>query len=128
MYGGGLSCYKIIWHKIFEYQYKNLVEDSLLKRQIDKQLEVIASDPANAGDPLKALPPDLSGKVKKLWVGGRKGHRMFIKTDHHEKVVKICFVTPVKRGHLDYKKLTQDLVNLLDDQVEERTLKKFIIK
>jgi hypothetical protein len=89
---------------------------------------VIASDPANAGDPLKTLPPDLTGKVKKLWVGGRKGHRMFIKTDHPEKVVKICFVTPVKRGHLDYKKLTQDLVNLLDDQVEERTLKKFIIK
>jgi hypothetical protein len=123
-----LTSYKIVWHKIFEYQYENLEENSLLKRQIDKQLEVIASDPANAGVPLQSLPPDLAGKVKKLWVGGRKGHRIFIKTDHHEKVVKICFVIPEKRAHLDYKKLTQDLVNLLDDQVEERTLKKFIIK
>jgi len=123
-----LTSYKIVRHKIFEYQYKHLRENSPLKRQVDTQLQVIASDPASAGAPLKFLPPDLAGKVKKLWVGGRKGHRMFIKTDHHEKVVKICFVTPVKRGHLDYKRLMQDLVNLLDNQVEERTLKKFIIK
>ena len=123
-----MTSYKIVWHRIFEYQYKHLKQNSPLKRQIDKQLEVIVRDPANAGATLQGLPPDFAGKVKRLWVGGRKGHRMFIKTDHHERVVKICFVTPEKRGHIDYTKLTRDLIELLDAEVDERKLKKFIIK
>ena len=123
-----MTSYEIVRHRIFEYQYKDLRGSSLLKRQVDAQLEVIDSDPANAGVPLKFLPPDLAGKVKKLWVGGRRGHRMFIKTDHNKRVVKICFVTPVKRGHIDYKKLTRDLIKLIDAQVNEKTLKKFILK
>ena len=53
---------------------------------------------------------------------------MFIKTDHHEKVVTIWFVTPVKRSQLDYRKLTPDLPNLMDDDIDEKILKKYIIK
>jgi hypothetical protein len=123
-----LTSYKIVRHRIFEYQYKHLQVNSPLKRQIDTQLQVIASDPANAGAPLKFLPEDLSGKIRKLWVGGPKGHRMIIKTDHQERVVKIVFVTPKKRGHIDYKKLMRDLVDFIDGQVDEKTLKKFIVK
>jgi hypothetical protein len=123
-----LSPYRIVRHRIFEYQYKHLNQNSPLKRQLDKQLEMIFSDPANAGAALQGLPPDLAGKVKKLWVGGRKGHRMFIKADHDKKVITICFVTPAKRGQLDYKKLTRDLIELLDAEVDEKKLKKFIIK
>jgi hypothetical protein len=123
-----LTSYKIVWHGIFDYQYKHLQDNSPLKRQVDKQLEVIVTDPANAGAALQGLPTDLAGKVKKLKVGGRKGYRMIIKTNHHERVVKICFITPVKRGQLDYKKLTRDLNDLIDGQVEEKSLKMFLIK
>jgi hypothetical protein len=123
-----LTSYNIVRHKIFEYQYEHLKQNSPLKRQVDKQLEVIASDPANSGTALQGLPPDLAGKVKRLWVGGRRGHRMFIKTDHNEKVVKICFVSPVKRADIDYRKLMRDLLKLLDAQVDEKRLKKFIVK
>ena len=123
-----MSSYRIVWHEIFEHQYKHLRENSLLKRQVDTQLQVIASDPANAGAPRKFQPPDLAGKVKKLWVGGRKGYRMFMKTDHDKRVVNVVFVTPVKRGHRDHKKLTRDLIKLIDAQVHEKTLKKSIIK
>lgn len=120
--------YKIIWHRIFEYQYKHLKQDSPLKRQVDKQLEVIDSDPANAGVALQGLPPDFAGKVKRLWVGGRNGRRMFIKTDHRDRVVKVCFVTPEKRGRIDYAKLALDLIELLDAEVDEKRLKKFLLK
>lgn len=123
-----MTSYKIVWHGIFDYQYKHLQENSLLKRQVDKQLEVIVRDPANAGVALQGLPPDFAGKVKRLWVGGRKGYRMFIKTDHHEKVVTIWFVTPVKRSQLDYKKLTPDLPDLIDGRVDEKILKKYVIR
>ena len=123
-----MTSYKIVWHGIFDYQYKHLQENSPLKRQVDKQLEVIASDPANAGAALQGLPPDLAGKVRKLKVGGLKGHRMIIKTNHQERLVKVVFVTPEKREHIDYKKLIRDLVDFIDGQVEEKTLKKFIIK
>lgn len=123
-----MSAYRIVRHRIFEYQYKHLGQNSPLKRQVDKQLEVIDSDPSNAGAALQGLPPDLAGKVKKLWVGGRKGHRLFIKTDHDKKVITILFVTPEKRGQLDYRKLTRDLIELLDVEVDEKSLKKFIVK
>lgn len=123
-----MTSYKIVWHGIFDYQYKHLQENSPLKHQIDTQLRVIASDPANAGTPLKFLPDDLAGKIRKLWVGGRKGHRMLIKMDHRKKVVTICFVTPVKRSQLDYKKLTPDLPDLIDGKVDEKILKKYVIR
>ncbi|KPL05473.1 MAG: hypothetical protein AMJ73_00760 [candidate division Zixibacteria bacterium SM1_73] len=123
-----MTSYKIAWHEIFKYQYKHMQENSFLKRQVDTQLQVIASDPPNAGTPRKFLPPDLAGKVKKLWVGGRTGHRIFIKTDHDKRVVTVLFITPVKRGHKDHKKLTRDLIKLIDTQVDEKRLKKFIIK
>ncbi|KPK99303.1 MAG: hypothetical protein AMJ91_08240 [candidate division Zixibacteria bacterium SM23_73_3] len=123
-----MTSYKIVWHGIFDYQYKHLQKNSPLKRQIDTQLRVISSDPVNAGTPLKFLPEDLAGKIRKLWVGGRKGHRMIIKTNHQERLVKVVFVTPEKRGHIDYKKLIRDLVDFIDGQVEEKMLKKFIIK
>jgi hypothetical protein len=123
-----LTSYKIVWHRIFDYQYKHLQDNSALKRQIDTQLKVVASDPANAGSPLKFLGEDLAGKIRKLWVGGRKGHRMFTKTDHFKKVVTIWFVTPEKRSQLDYRKLTPDLPNLIDGEMDEKILRKYIIK
>lgn len=53
---------------------------------------------------------------------------MFTKTDHLKKVVTICFVTPVNRSQLDYRKLTPDLPNLIDGKVDEKILKKYVIR
>ena len=120
--------YKILWHKVFCYQYDNLEKNSLLKKQIDKQLEVIQRNPQQAGAPLRYLPPDLAGKIRRLYVGGPSKYRMFIKVDDKEKEIRIGFIDPRLRGKLDYGDLPLEIFTQSEDEIDEKRLKKFLLK
>jgi hypothetical protein len=123
-----MAGYKIVWHKVFLYQYQNLRNNSLLKRQVDKQLEVIKVNQERAGAPLRYLPPDLAGKIRKLRVGGAKRHRMFIKVDDQKAEIRIGFVDPRRRGQLDYEDLPLDIFALPENEIDEKRLRKFLLK
>jgi len=122
-----LATYKIVWHKVFSYQYRHLEKESLLRRQVDQQLKVIASNPETAGTPLRYLPSDLTGKIKRLWVGGRKKYRMIIKVDSNAKTIKIGFIYPRLRKDLSYGDLPLDVFELPKDEIDDKKLKKFKI-
>lgn len=120
--------YKIVWHKVFSYQYRHLQKNSLLKKQVDKQLEVIAADLKQAGAPLSHLPSDLAGKIRKLYVGGAKRYRMFIEVDEKDKEIKIGFIDPRLRSKLDYRELPLEIFVLPESEMSEKMLKKFLLK
>jgi hypothetical protein len=122
-----MAGYKIIWHKVFSYQYNHLHKNSLLKRQIDKQIEVIKTNQETAGSPLRFLPSDLAGKIRKLRVGGTKKYRMFFKVDVEEREIRIGFVDPRLRGKLDYRDLPLEIFSLPESEMDEKMLKKFIL-
>lgn len=120
--------YKIVWHKVFSYQYRHLQKNSLLKKQVDKQLEVVAADLKQAGAPLSHLPSDLAGKIRKLRVGGAKRYRMFIKVDDKQKEIRIGFIDPRRRGKLDYRDLPLEIFALPEHEIDEKVLRKFLLK
>lgn len=122
-----MAKYRIIRHKVFSYQYKHLKKASLLKRQVDQQLKVIESNPETAGTPLRYLPSDLAGKIKRLWVGGRRKYRMIIKVDSNAKTIKIGFIDPRLRKDIDYGDLPLNIFELPEDEIDEKKLKKFIL-
>jgi len=123
-----MAGYSITWHKVFCYQYEHLKKNSLLKRQVDKQLEVIQRNPQQAGAPLRYLPSDLAGKIRRLYVGGPGKYRMFIKTDDKKQEVKIGFIDPRLRGKLDYGDLPLEIFTLPEDEIDEKMLRKFLLK
>lgn len=123
-----MAGYRIVWHKVFSYQYTLLDKNSLLRRQIDKQLEVIKTNQETAGSPLRYLPSDLAGKIRKLRVGGAKKYRMFIKVDVKEREIRIGFVDPRLRGKLDYRDLPLEIFSLPESEIDERNLKAFLLK
>ncbi len=120
--------YKIIWHKVFSYQYDHLERNSLLKKQVDKQLEVIQRNPQQAGAPLRYLPPDLAGKIRRLHIGGPSKYRMFIKVDDKEKEIRIGFIDPRLKGKLDYGDLPLEIFTQSEDEIDEKRLKKFLLQ
>jgi hypothetical protein len=123
-----VKSYNVVRHKVFKYQYKNLRDGSLLKRQVNKQLEVIEKNPEVAGVALKHLPPHLAGKIKRLVVGGPKKYRMIIMVHREEKIIEVCFIDPRLRGELDYKTLPLEILEQPEDEIDERRLKEFILK
>lgn len=123
-----MSEYSIIWHKVFEYQYQHLKGDSLLKKQVDKQLQIIENNPDTAGSYLKHCPPDFAGRIKRIKIGGRKKYRMLFKIDRATNQVKIGFICPELRRDLDYKNLPLYIFELPENEIDVKKLKKFIIK
>lgn len=123
-----MKSYKIVWHKVFQYQYGHLPSNSLLKRQVDKQLEVIKKNPETAGVALKHLLPHLAGRIKRLVVGGPKKYRMSILVHREEKIIEVCFIDPRLRGELDYKTLPLEILELPEDEIDAKRLKKFILE
>ncbi|MCK4817672.1 hypothetical protein KA005_18025 [bacterium] len=122
-----MTSYKVVWHKVFRYQYQNLRQGSLLKRQVAKQLEVIQKNPETAGAALKHLPSHLAGRIKRLKVGGPKRYRMIIMVHREEKIIEVCFVDPRLRGKLDYKTLPLEVFEMPEDEIDAKGLKKFIL-
>lgn len=123
-----MRSYKVVWHKVFRYQYEHLPSNSLLKRQVDKQLEVIEKNPETAGIALKYLAPHLAGRIKRLKVGGSKRYRMIIMLHREEEIIEVCFIDPRLRGKLDYKTLPLEILEQPEDEIDEKRLKEFILK
>ena len=123
-----MKSYKIVRHKVFRYQYEHLAQNSLLIRQVDKQLEIIEKNPETAGEALKYLTPHLAGKIKRLWVGGSKKHRMIIMVHKEEKIIEVCFIDPRLRGKLNYKTLPLEILEMPEDEIDAKRLNRFILK
>jgi len=99
-----------------------------LRRQVDKQLEIIEKNPETAGEALKYLSPHLAGKIKRLWVGGPKKYRLIIIVHREEKIIEVCFLDPRLRGKLNYKTLPLEILEMPEDEIDTKRLKKFILK
>jgi len=123
-----VKSYKIVRHKVFRYQYEHLAQNSLLKRQVDKQLEIIEKKPETAGEALKYLTAHLAGKIKRLWVGGPKKYRMIIMVHKEEKIIEVCFIDPRLRGKLNYKILPLEILEMPEDEIDAKRLNRFILK
>lgn len=123
-----MKSYNVVLHKVFKYQYQNLRDGSLLKRQVDKQLEIIKKNLEVAGVALKHLPPHLAGRIKRLVVGGPKKYRMIILVHQEEEIIEVCFIDPRLRGELDYKTLPLEILELPEDEIDTKRLKKFILE
>lgn len=123
-----MKSYRIVWHKVFRYQYEHLPHNSLLKRQVDKQLEVIETNPETAGKAIKYLAPHLAGRIKRLRVGGPKKYRMIIMVHREEKVVEVCFIHPRLRKDIDYDTVPLEILEMPEDEIDVKRLKKFILK
>lgn len=115
-----MKSYRIVWHKVFRYQYEHLPQNSLLKRQVDKQLEVIEKNPETMGEALKYLAPHLAGRIKKLRVGGPKKYRLFIMVHREEKIIEVCFIDPRLGGKLNYKTLPLEILEMSVDEIDAR--------
>ena len=123
-----MKSYRIVWHKVFRYQYEHLPHNSLLKRQVDKQLEVIEKSPETAGNAIKYLAPHLAGRIKTVRVGGPKKYRMIIMVHREERIVEVCFIDPRLRKDIDYDTLPFGILEIPENQIDLKRLKKFIIK
>ena len=70
--------YRFLAHHIFEHYYNQLVEvNPKLKKSLDTAIQKVKSNPATVGEWMRGVPPELQGKIYKMWVSGRGGHRLF---------------------------------------------------
>ena len=89
---------------------------------------MIKTNQETAGSPLRYLPSDLAGKIRKLRVGGTKKYRMFLKVEVEEKEIRIGFVDPRLRGKLDYRDLPLEIFSLPESEIDEKKLKGFLLE
>jgi len=79
------------------------------------------------GEPLKGAPPPLQGRIRKRYVGGRKGHRLFYITFPREKIVIGVFITPETRNKINYNEFPWNLFLEAFQDFEIKKLDKFKI-
>ena len=60
------------------------------------------NDPYNTGGRLQGLPPHLAGKVRKVWVKGRRGFRFIYFLDADRELIVGVTLSSESRGSFDY--------------------------
>jgi hypothetical protein len=86
----------------FKEQCEELCKaDPGLQKQLGTALDKIAADPA-CGKPLRRAPQRIQGKVYRLHVGGRKGHRLFYLYIQARPCVIPYYLSEQRRSKFDY--------------------------
>ena len=73
------------------------------EKTIATAIEKLLTEPYKVGKPLKGAPPDLQGKIWRIWVGGKKGFRIFYSIDKKKKTVVLLDIQ--LRADIDYDSL-----------------------
>jgi len=116
-----------IAHHIFDHYRDQLIEAKPhLEKSLDHQIAMIKAD-AYVGGTLKSAPPPLQGRIRKRYVRGRKGHRLFYITYPKNKLVIGVFITPEPRAKIDYREFPWHLFLEAHEDFEEKRLDKFRI-
>ena len=94
-----LALHESILDQLAEFAASHPDSSSSLQTQLMK----VAADPFNAGSPMRRLAnPSLAGRVYKIWVKGRRGHRLAYFVDMEENVVCPFFVSMDPRADFDW--------------------------
>ena len=118
---------EVIRHKVFRYQYDNLRPNGDIKKEVDKKLNMISTNPEQTGEALRYLPPHLAGKIKRIHIF-REGHRLIFKFEKEKRELKILFITPERKKEVDYNQLPFEIFMSLEETIDERLLKKFRVQ
>lgn len=96
--------YHLARHPSFDKIIKEIIKNNYkAKKTIKTALEKLLTEPYKVGKPLKGAPPDLQGKIWRIWVGGSKGLRIFYYIDKKRKTVVVLDIQ--RRSDIDYNSL-----------------------
>ena len=102
--------YRFLAHHIFDYYYIQLVAASpKLKKALDTAIQKAKSNPTTAGEWMRRVPSELQGKIYKMWVSGRGGHRLFYLFFSENKLVIGVFISPEIRSRFNYEDFPWEL-------------------
>jgi len=115
---------EVLLHSRVEGELRQLRKtDDRWQRAADTAVEKLLSAPHSAGSPLRGIGSrDLQGRIRKLHVGGRRGHRLFYWVPHPVAGSKVSIVIPLYlseelRANIDYDDIDVDAIgaDIVDD-------------
>ena len=115
---------EVLLHSRVEAELRQLRKtDSRWQRAVDTAIEKLLSAPHSAGSPLRGIgSKDLQGRILKLHVGGRRGHRLFYWVPHPVAGSEVSIVIPLylseeRRATLDYDGIDVNTIgaDIVDD-------------
>jgi len=98
--------YRFLVHIGFQEQVQEFLRRKAgWEKRLRKQFEKARADPFGAGSLMSHIPvEELQGKILKLWVGGRRGHRLVYVVIKSIGIVFPAWISLVPRSRIDYER------------------------
>lgn len=122
-----MTPFRVVVHISLRSQFDKCLADPSRCEAFKTALRKLKAEPLSVGRILRGLKKDRVGRVRKLWVGGRAGHRLIYYVPVRPLSEKLwpvipLFLSEVLRGDFDWQKVNPNTVGkeIVDDLVAGR--------